>query len=68
MWHEKQDGSNSTTAWNDCEAPSSHTQNLAEVPYEKTSEAVLWEIGVIFASTLGIALIVNIALAIFHIA
>jgi hypothetical protein len=68
MGHERRDNSNSTTAWKDREASSSRTQTLTEVPYENTPEAVLWEVSVILASTLGVALIVNIAFAIFHIA
>jgi hypothetical protein len=68
MWHEEQDGRSSAAAWNDRDGPPSRAKNIAEVPFEKTPQAVLREIGLILAGTLSIALIVNIVLAILHIA
>jgi hypothetical protein len=66
MWKAKQRNADSADDWNG-EETWSHTETGAEVPRDQTADAVFWDMGLILAVTLSIALAVNVALVALHI-
>jgi len=67
MWQSKLDPAQSSDPWSGESLTRPAAGIEPAVPYEKSAQAVLWQMGLVFAGALGFALAVNLALVAFHI-
>jgi hypothetical protein len=63
----KRNRTNSTSTWTSSEGAALHAGVRIEIPYERRVQAVLWDIGLVLAGALSVALAANVALVALHV-